>query len=511
MNKKLIHFILTVLLLASVVGVLPSDAQASFSSVPISQPRAQNASKLIAIEAGHTSNSYGAASCDNVYKETDININVANLAADMLRARGYQVVVYRDDKSAFTGQTYAAYIALHVDSCTGTRPASGFKVGRYVGNPLTGLNGSNDVSDRLVQAVWGSYAEATGMKPDPITGHYTLAFRYYFGLGPTYGVSASTPAAIIEMGWMQNPELDLLLNRPQLAAMGIVNGIVNFLETNNSFSSGSPCSLPTGQFCGAFYNNSSLSGNPNFSQNMSWIDYDWGLGGPGNGIGNDNFSVRWQGSFNFDKGTYRFMLGAADGVRLWVDDILIINKWVLQGYTEYTKDVSLSNGAHLVRVEYFEGQGAAKTRLLWMKSGGCTPGNQVDKQAFFEAVARKLINPTVPTRGMAKAIKAFLVWEPKVNTAACWNPLATSLRKPGSTTFNSRGIQNYPDFETGVQATADTLNYTANGTGKYYQTIRKMMGLDAPKWSKIKDSLKVWAGNGLYSDRVIKAWKAIYR
>ena len=64
------------------------------------------------------------------------------------------------------------------------------------------------------------------------------------------------------------------------------------------------------------------------------IDNDWGNGGPGNGVGNDNFSIRWTGKFNFSSGNYIFHAKADDGVRLSIDGNLVIDQWKDQGATE---------------------------------------------------------------------------------------------------------------------------------------------------------------------------------
>lgn len=99
-------------------------------------------------------------------------------------------------------------------------------------------------------------------------------------------------------------------------------------------------------------------------------------------------------------------------------------------------------------------------------SADCIPGNQVDKSAFFAEVARQLRNPSVPESAMDFAVRAFLAWEPYENTAACWNPLATTLRysDPACRSWdlpgNRAGVQQYPSRECGIRATADTLNYT---------------------------------------------------
>jgi len=56
-------------------------------------------------------------------------------------------------------------------------------------------------------------------------------------------------------------------------------------------------------------------------------------------------------------------------------------------------------------------------------------------------------------------------WARTENTTASHNPLATTMPEPGSTTFNSAGVQNYTSYRQGLKATAATLR---NG---FYQPL----------------------------------------
>ena len=121
----------------------------------------------------------------------------------------------------------------------------------------------------------------------------------------------------------------------------------------------------TGQYRAEYYNNLSLSGSPIFTRNEGSINYDWGSGGPGNGVGNDNFSARWTGHFNFSAGSYTIIARADDGIRVWVDDSSIIDAWRDQPATEYRANCTLSDGEHEVKVEYYEKGGQAVAQLRW--------------------------------------------------------------------------------------------------------------------------------------------------
>jgi N-acetylmuramoyl-L-alanine amidase len=219
------------IILISMLGVFPYPAKASSTQEIAEFSSASASTKIIAIEAGHSSTDPGAPSCDGKYREADITYNVATLLAAKLRSKGYQVVVFRDNKDAFVHQTYLAFVALHVDWCP-SGPITGYKVTRWHGKRGTGLSDTNDASNRLAQAIWNSYGVSTGIGQDHATGHYTDNFISYGALNPDpskHGVSANTPAIIIEMGWMKDPDLSKLLNHADSAAQGIANGIINFV------------------------------------------------------------------------------------------------------------------------------------------------------------------------------------------------------------------------------------------------------------------------------------------
>jgi hypothetical protein len=147
---------------------------------------------------------------------------------------------------------------------------------------------------------------------------------------------------------------------------------------------------------------------------------------------------------------------------------------------------------------------------------GCVAGNQVDKPAFFADVARRLRNPSVSEAALPFAVQAFLAWEPSENTAACWNPLATTLRytrgpcRSQTLPGNTAGVQQYPSRECGIRATADTLNYTFNGNGRAYQAIRRMMAKQAFDEALLLQEVTRWVGSEAYARALVTRWRQLY-
>ena len=78
---------------------------------------------------------------------------------------------------------------------------------------------------------------------------------------------------------------------------------------------------------GAYYANADLAGRPAWVRDDEQIAFDWGDAGPGHNLPNDNFSVRWSRTLDLEAGTYRFWAYADDGVRITLDDQVIIDQW----------------------------------------------------------------------------------------------------------------------------------------------------------------------------------------
>jgi len=124
-------------------------------------------------------------------------------------------------------------------------------------------------------------------------------------------------------------------------------------------------SCPTNQYLAEYYNDPSLSGEPALTRCESRIDYGWGRGCPAGGVNDDNFSVRWTGRFQIPAGTYTFLAETDDGMRVWVDNDLILDAWRDQPPTEYRTTHTLQDGEHEVRVEYYERGDTTAARLRW--------------------------------------------------------------------------------------------------------------------------------------------------
>lgn len=124
-------------------------------------------------------------------------------------------------------------------------------------------------------------------------------------------------------------------------------------EQVGSGDSGSGAYYPNWK--GEYYNNMTLSGAPAMVRDDRYLSFNWGTGSPAPGIINvDHFSVRWTRTINTNPGNYRIFLTSDDGSRLYINNVLMIDNWAVQGPTTRAVDYYYPGGPIELRVEYFE-------------------------------------------------------------------------------------------------------------------------------------------------------------
>ncbi|HBD09077.1 MAG TPA: beta-1,3-glucosyltransferase, partial [Syntrophobacteraceae bacterium] len=118
---------------------------------------------------------------------------------------------------------------------------------------------------------------------------------------------------------------------------------------------------------GEYYDNTTFSGTPGFVRTDSMVHFTWAMGSPDKAIANDHFSVRWTGKLVPPvTGKYRIGTSTDDGVRLWIDGRLVIEKWFDRGATLDFITMRLEAGReYTIRMDYYENSGWAYASLVW--------------------------------------------------------------------------------------------------------------------------------------------------
>ena len=116
---------------------------------------------------------------------------------------------------------------------------------------------------------------------------------------------------------------------------------------------------------GQFWQNQNLSGDPVLTRWDRTIDFRWFGGSPDSRLDGDNSSVRWPRNVAFAAGNYRFNATMDDGMRVWINDQLIIDNWTRSQEHTVSVDRFIPAGVHRVRVEHFEDGGQATAIFTW--------------------------------------------------------------------------------------------------------------------------------------------------
>ena len=175
----------------------------------------------IVVDPGHGGTDPGAMANDST--EKDINLEVARQVSKNLTAKGITVIMTRS-KDEYLGLVERAnqgksnratiFVSLHCNSAESTS-ASGIETYYYI-------NSDNKYDKELATNIQTAVIKATGAKSRGVKSANFSVLR-----------NSVIPAALIEMGFISNPDEAELLNDKAYQskiAKGVTNGIVAFLQ-----------------------------------------------------------------------------------------------------------------------------------------------------------------------------------------------------------------------------------------------------------------------------------------
>ncbi len=240
----------------------------------------------------------------------------------------------------------------------------------------------NEVS---VGADWGSSSPDPIVNVDSFSARWTktISFSqgtYRFTVRADDGVRLKIDGNVIIDKWIDQPPTTYTVDVPLTEgthevvaeyyenAWGAIMSM-SFEQIPTVTPSPTPTATPTptptanGAFTAQYYANRTLEGTPTLTRAETGINYDWGAGSPDPSIPIDDFSARWTSITTFAQGTYKFTVQADDGVRLFIDNQLVIDKWIDQAPSLYTYETTLEAGDHTIVLEYYEKGGGAVASL----------------------------------------------------------------------------------------------------------------------------------------------------
>jgi len=216
----------------------------------------------------------------------------------------------------------------------------------------------------------------TGAYYSPADGERGPHWCWVYGLPSDYvdglGMLAMTNHNHVDVGYceviagdVEPPEPPPPVNGELLTVAKEIRDAVLRIEQKIGSTPPEPPPPADTLFRGEYFNNTTLSGAPALIRDDEKIDFDWGEESPDPKVNANDFSVRWTATKTFAAGSHRFTVVADDGVRLWVDGVLIVDAWKPQSATTYTADVILGAGQHEIKMEYFERGGLSVAKLSW--------------------------------------------------------------------------------------------------------------------------------------------------
>ena len=113
------------------------------------------------------------------------------------------------------------------------------------------------------------------------------------------------------------------------------------------------------------------------------ISFNWADDAPVAFFDNNTFSVRWFGTMTPEHTEpYRFYARSDDGMRVWLDEELVLDNWRDQPVTEIVSRARMMEGGrpYALRVEYYDANGLAQAQFSW--SSPQTPKETVPYEAL---------------------------------------------------------------------------------------------------------------------------------
>jgi len=258
-------------------------------------------------------------------------------------------------------------------------PISGWRMDIYNNLSLSGTPVTTaDVP--TINFNWGNGGPVPGLVDNfsiRFTRRITVSPGFYqFTATADDGVRVWVDGHLIINAWPANPSQSYVANHLLTGSHDLE---VDYYEqgglANVSLQYGvAPADLP---WQASYYFGATPGNNLAFSQQEprgpTPLDYNWGSNGPqpnaGGAIspGNDYWSARWEGDFPFDNGNYVFRANVDDGIRVYLDGLVVIDAWY-DGYKEVNNRVlAIGSGRHHVQVDYYERTGDASIRLWWYR------------------------------------------------------------------------------------------------------------------------------------------------
>ena len=193
-------------------------------------PEAANLGLRIGIVIGHSGSNpdTGLADpgsvCPDGLTELEVNRTIGTAAAQQLENAGFHIDLLEEFDPRLSEYRAVALLSVHADACAYINDeATGYKVSGALDTAVP------DRTQRLVDCLADRYGRSTGLRYH--AGSITRDMTEYHTF---YEIHNQTPAAIIETGFLYL-DREFLTGHPELAAQGIVDGILCYVNNEPAF------------------------------------------------------------------------------------------------------------------------------------------------------------------------------------------------------------------------------------------------------------------------------------
>ena len=109
------------------------------------------------------------------------------------------------------------------------------------------------------------------------------------------------------------------------------------------------------------------TGTPTATRLDPTVDFNWNGAPPITGVGGSNWAGMWTGFVQAEStGLYKFTTNSDDGVRVWVNNVLVIDNDGYHGPTLDSGTIALTAGVKVpIVVKFFQGGGGSVLQLYW--------------------------------------------------------------------------------------------------------------------------------------------------
>lgn len=190
------------------------------------------------------------------------------------------------------------------------------------------------------------------------------------------------------------------------------------------------------------------------------LNFNWSAAPPSAKLGSDGFSVRWTGRIQpHYSGTYTFIATSRGGLRLWINNSMVIDAWSNHALREDRGTFSVSAGKlYNVRLDYWTNGLSPIIKLEWQSSR--QKRDLIPTYRMYPASLDKVV-PTKPARLRALSVTdrtIEIAWDPSVDAAGVvgYDVYVGSTKitttPPGATGYTRTGLNPLTGYTFSVRA-----------------------------------------------------------